>query len=202
MQPLVILGAGTFALEVTDLVDDLGGYEVVGYVVNQDGPIAVDKELMLSWNEFSKLAYKALIIGAMVSTRRVSFINQALALGFRSATLIHPSASVSKKATVVPGAIISRQVTIGCHSVVGSHTIINRAASIGHHSFVGPFSTIGPGANVAGQVHIEAGVMVGIGATIIEKLTIGQDAKIGAGSVVVSSVKANAKVFGNPAVEH
>lgn len=202
MQPLVILGAGTFALEVTDLVEDLGGFEIVGYAVNQDGPVAVDKELMLTWSELLRLAHKALIIGAMVSVNRVGFINQVLALGFRSATLIHPSASVSKKSTVVPGAIVSRLVSVGCHSVIGSHTIINRSASIGHHSFIGPFSTIGPGVDIAGQVHVEAGVMVGIGARVLERLTIGHDAKVGAGSVVLSSVKAGARVLGNPAVEH
>lgn len=199
MQELIILGAGTFAVEVTDLIEDIGGFEILGYLVNREGNVSVDK--MLSWEDLSKHPH-ARVVGAMVSTDRAGFISQVLRLGFKSLSLVHPSASVSKRATILPGAIIGRQVAIGCHATIGSFAIVNRSASIGHHSLIGPFSTIGPGANIAGQVDIESGVMVGMGATVIERLIIGRNARIAAGSVVLANVKGDTKVMGNPAMEY
>ncbi|WP_428098153.1 DapH/DapD/GlmU-related protein [Demequina sp.] len=48
---------------------------------------------------------------------------------------------------------------------------------------------------------IEDDVSVGANATLIGPITIGRGAVIGAGSVVTRSVRAGARVAGNPAVE-
>jgi hypothetical protein len=111
MQKLIVLGAGTFAVEVTDLIEDIGGYEIIGYCVDRKGPVAVEKDRLISLvdlMEFNDPVWNRGVqfIGAMVSTERNEFIEAMLALGFEPTTVIHPSASVSKTAIVLPGAIM------------------------------------------------------------------------------------------------
>lgn len=187
MEPLIILGAGTMAQEVTELVEESSSYQIIAYAVNQgwqEGQTLYGKPI-LNQEQLSEYIHKAMVIRAIFSPDCLDFIEIIKQMGFNFAKIIHPSASVAKSTQVYPGVVVNRLVAIGCHSDIGRHALINRGCTIGHHCLVKDGVTFGPGVNVAGNVTIGAGALIGMGANIIQKANIKPGQKIRAGSLIV-----------------
>ena len=189
MQLIAILGAGYFAMEVTDLIGDIGGIEIIGYIVNQTGNMLC-KPIITA----EQLPDSVKMIGAMIAQERMSFIKEMEAHEFIS--VIHPSSSISMSAITHDGVVVNRLVAIASHARVGKHVVINRCVAIGHHTEIGNYSTIGPGVNIAGNVKIGENVFIGMGANILEGRRIGKGAYISAGSVVTKDVPDYGKMAG------
>ena len=77
---------------------------------------------------------------------------------------------------------------------------IDSNVCIGHDVRVGENTFMTCGASIAGLVDIGKDVYIGMNAAVKQRLAIGDRAVVGMGSVVISNVKADTKVFGNPAV--
>ncbi|MEO6063502.1 MAG: acetyltransferase [Thermoflexales bacterium] len=202
-MPLLLLGAGACAMDVADLAADLPQFEVTGFVVSvppfQPGDSLLG--LPIHWvDDIGQYADSHLVACAIVTTRRYALIERIGGMGFRFATIIHPSARVSRAASVGEGSIVSSGVQIATHTQIGRHVFVNRGALIGHHNKIGEYSTISPGANLAGYVETGRRVWIGLGANILEKRTIGECAVVGAGALVMKDVQARTKVMGVPAV--
>ena len=133
------------------------------------------------------------------TTQRRRFIQQAAALGFHFATIIHPSARLSKRSSVGEDSVLGAGVIIASHTKVGNHVIINRSSLIGHDTAIGDYVTISPGGNIAGRVSIGEGTYVSIGAIVLDRMTIGSHSVIGAGAVVTKDVAERVQVMGVPA---
>lgn len=201
-QPLVILGTGLFAEDVADWLADLPGYEIIGFVegLDQARCTATILDRPIYWiDDVAALATTCWGICAVGTPRRSRFIQQAADLGLRYAAVIHPSAQVSRRATVGEGSIVSRSSIVSTGTQLGRHVIVNRGCLIGHHDRIGDFVTISPGANLAGRVCIGHYTYVGMGAVILDGLTIGSNVIVGAGAVVTRDVPDSVQVVGVPA---
>lgn len=199
---LLILGTGTFAMEAADLVDDIGGWDIVGFVASlppyQPGDTILG--LPVYWvDELERFDNSHHAVCALVTTKRWKFIEQVTAFGIPFATIIHPTARVSRRATVGEGSVISAGVQVSTHTHIGRHVVINRGALIGHHDTIHDYVTISPGANIAGSVTIGTRTYVGMGALIVEKRTIGSQVVVGAGALVTRDVPDRVRVLGLPA---
>jgi sugar O-acyltransferase (sialic acid O-acetyltransferase NeuD family) len=201
-EKLAILGRGLFALEVVDLVEETGRYEVTAFIENWDREETRQSLLgrPIIWiDETASLASTHKAVCALGTTHRQGFIEQAAAIGFEFATIIHPSVRLSSKSSVGEGSILSVGVVVAAYTTVGRHVIINRGSLIGHHTTIHDYVTISPGANIAGSVTIGEGTYVGIGAIVLDHRTIGAHAVIGAGAVVTRDVPDRVQVMGIPA---
>jgi sugar O-acyltransferase (sialic acid O-acetyltransferase NeuD family) len=200
-KPMLILGAGSFAIEVLD-VAELTGVRVAGFVVSDDQvpatrrhadlPIFAEGEVPFAPDEVA-------LIGGIVTTRRRAFVERMAARGFAFRTLTHPSAIVSPRARIDAGALVGAGVIVASHTHIGAHVLSNRGANVGHDNALEPFVTIGPGAILAGAVRVGAGAYVGVGAVVRDHLEIGAGAVVAAGAVVVKPVEAHVLVAGVPA---
>lgn len=199
---LIILGTRLFAEEVAEIVADGGEYELVGFGENweRERCAAPLLGLPVHWvDDLPPLAATHLAVCAIGTTKRAAYVAQVEAMGFRFATVAHPTAHVSRTARVGDGSIVSAGVVVAARAEIGRHVILNRGALIGHHSAIGDGVTVSPGANIAGRVHIGAGAFVGIGAIVVDRVTIGAGAFVGAGAVVVRDVPDHVQVVGTPA---
>lgn len=139
------------------------------------------------------------VLGNCQAKRR--FVEQAEAMGFSFASLVHPEGFVSPTATMGEGFlscyydVINSQTRIGKHCTVCSRVLLSEATTIGD------FVYIGPSVQIAGSVTIGSGVFIGISAAVSDQVTIGDGAVIGAGAVVIRDVPPGATVAGNPARE-
>ena len=201
-QKLLILGTGTFAMDVADLVSDLPDFQVVGFVASMP-PYEPGSTMLgqpIYWvDELTQFDDSYRAVCALVTTKRHHFTQQAEALGICFTTVIHPTARVSRMAAVGVGTIISSGVQVATHTQIGQHVVINRGALIGHHNVIHDHATISPGANLAGNVTVRQRAWVGLGANVLEKRTIGERSIVGAGALVTRDVAKQVKVMGIPA---
>jgi len=199
-QQLLILGTGTFAQEIADVVGEIPGIEVAGLVELYDRarcehPIAGFPVVWL--DDLAQMSSGHQLIFGIGTTRRAAYLERLSQCSF--ATLVHRSAHVSGASTLGVGTFVSCSAIIGAHTKIGEHVTVNRAVLIGHHTNVGSFVLIGPGSNIAGNTTIGQGTYIGMGAIVLDHLTIGENSVIGAGAVVTKDVPANVQVVGVPA---
>jgi len=207
MSAFILLGAGTFAQDLTDMLEECG-HKVVGYAINVgkwtpgdrflDRPVYDARCYPTHWPDEGFPQFP--ILPAIISPQRSILEMQMENLLFKAKRkFVHKSASVSPSATIEPGAVISRGVTVACQTIIQPYTIVNRAASIGHHNTIFKNATIGPGAILCGKVTVCENAVIGAGAIVLEDRIIGENASVGAGSVVTHNVEAGATVYGVPA---
>ncbi len=200
MTGLLILGAGTMAVEALDIAETMGCFEMLGFVVDVPGaaeevegfPVYTADQLSLTPNDCQ-------VVGGIVSTKRRGFIERMAKRGYRFTSLIHPSAQISRRSRVGSGCVIHPGVIIASNTVIEEHVMVNRGALIGHDNRIASFTTIGPGANLAGALMVGSGCYLGVGCVIRDHLEIGDRAVVAAGAVVVKPVAANTLVGGVPA---
>lgn len=201
MTPIVVLGAGSFAIEVLEAIELGGLFEPLGFVVSRPDQVVHARLCGLPVVPVADLAWptEVRIIAGIVSTRREDLVVEMEARGFTAASVTHPRAIVSPRAEIHPGCFIGAGAIIGSHTRLDPHVILNRGANIGHDVHVSPFVTVGPGATMAGGTTIGAGTYVGVGAVIRDHVAIGRGSVVGAGAVVVKPVGDAQLVAGCPA---
>lgn len=201
MADVVILGAGTFAVEVLEAAE-LSGLSVRGFLVSSPefaGSALLERLPVHTPDALTWTPADIALVAGIVSTKRQPFIERMAAQGFTFVAVRHPSAMVSPRADAASGSMIGAGAIVGAHAVLGPHVILNRGANIAHDVSVGAYATVGPGAIVAGAVRIGARAWIGAGAVVRDHLTIGEGAVIAAGAVVVRSVPPRTLVVGVPA---
>jgi sugar O-acyltransferase (sialic acid O-acetyltransferase NeuD family) len=158
-------------------LEELTGYKVLG---SYSFRVLPDSEIILS-------------IGVN-KTRKI--ISQKIQHKFGS--VIHPSAIVSKTASVNAGTVIFHASVIQPYAAIGKHAIINTAAAVDHDCLIEDYVHISPNAVLCGNVSVGEGTHVGAGSVVIQGIKIGKWATIGAGSVIIRDVPDYAVVVGNP----
>jgi acetyltransferase EpsM len=202
-ERILILGARRFALEVADLISDMPGVQLEGFVENQERERCRTALIGLPvyWvDELARFAGTHSGVCAFGSTRRKIFVEQAAEQGFPFTTLVHPAARLSRTSTAGAGTVLWPGVIVSGGTRIGEHVIVNRGALIGHDVEIGNCVTVAPGANIAGCCRIASGSYVGMGAVIVERVTVGAGSVIAAGSVVSKDVPDHVMVAGMPAV--
>jgi sugar O-acyltransferase (sialic acid O-acetyltransferase NeuD family) len=107
--------------------------------------------------------------------------------------LIGDAVQIGIGSRIGPGAIVSRQTTMGDHCVLDAN------CTISHDVELGAFVNIGPGASICGGVRIEEGCSIGAGATVVDGVHIGAWSVVGPGATVSDDVPAHVTVAGIPA---
>lgn len=199
-RSLIILGAGTFAVEVLEIVELSSKWPCSGFCVSDMASAPANHEgLPVVHVDGLPPPADVWLVAGIVSTRRRNMIASLMSLGYEFVAVVHPSAVISRRARVDAGAVIGAGVIVASHTSVGAHVVLNRGANIGHDNRLEPFATIGPGATLAGAVTIGPGAYVGVGATVRDHLDVGDGAVVAAGAVVVKPVEAHTLVAGCPA---
>ena len=203
---LVLIGGGGHCKSVLDAAIKMGlfdeivitdsdieaGTEIFGCKV-----VGTDDELPRLRSEGFNNAF--ITIGSIESTAlRRKLVEKIEKLGFKFATIIDPSATISEHAFVGSGSFIGKNVVVNADAVVGSHCIINTGSIVEHECKVGDFTHISVGSILCGNTEIGEDSLIGEGSTIIQGIKVGSHSIIGAGSVVVKDIHSNAKAYGNP----
>jgi sugar O-acyltransferase (sialic acid O-acetyltransferase NeuD family) len=202
MRRILILGTGTLAEELSDVISEITDCQVAGFVENLDRETCNDRlvGLPVHWvDDTPGLAADHLAVCGIATTRRRIYAEQVEALGMGLATVVHPTSRVSRAAVLAEGVVVSSGAQIAFKTTIGKCAFLNRGVSVGHHTTIGEYVTLQPGANVAGCVRIEHSVYVGMGAIIVDRVTIGEGSVIGAGAVVTKDIPPHCLALGVPA---
>jgi sugar O-acyltransferase (sialic acid O-acetyltransferase NeuD family) len=117
----------------------------------------------------------------------------------RFATVIHPSASISRFARIGYNVLIMAGVVVTSNAVIGNHVCILPNSVVHHDASVGDWTLVGAGVTIAGGTSIGKNCYIGSGSSIINDVRIGDGALVGLGANVLVSVPGNVRVVGNPA---
>lgn len=208
MQSLVILGGGGNVYDILDIVDAINARALTWHVAGllddarPRGSDVLGLPVLGSLRE-ACLLDECLFINAIrseISFRRMPEILAATGLKLgRFATLVHPQASVSSRATLGADVFVNAGVSVAGDVHIGNHVSLGPGCIIGHNAVIQAYSVLAPGAILSGSVHLAEACYVGAAAVIRQRLHIGAQALIGMGAVVVKDVAAGATVVGNPA---
>ena len=117
------------------------------------------------------------------------------------ATIIHPSAKISKYASIGSNCLIMAGVVITHNAKIGNNVIVLPNSVIHHDTEIGDFTCIGANVVIAGNVKIRESCYIGSGATILQNIQIGTKTMVGLSAVVIRNIDENKTVVGNPARE-
>ncbi|WGI26635.1 NeuD/PglB/VioB family sugar acetyltransferase [Halomonas alkaliantarctica] len=145
--------------------------------------------------------YSAAFVAIGNNRLRLSLQQSLLDAGFYIPTLVHPSSTISRFASIESGTVVMPGAVINAAAHVGCACIINTGASIDHDCLLEDGVHISPGAHLAGIVSVGKCSWIGIGASIRQQVRIGINVTVAAGAVVVKNVEDNATVAGVPAVK-
>jgi sugar O-acyltransferase (sialic acid O-acetyltransferase NeuD family) len=210
-QKLVILGTGGTSRDVVDTVRDVNTaglappIDCIGFLDDNAalwgttveglpvlGPLASAREM----GDCQFLNS----IGSPASYTQIETLILRTGVPFeRFATLIHPTASVSRTARLGRGVVVFQHVSITSNVIVGDHVVILPNTVVSHNDEIGDFTCVAGGAKISGRVRIGRGCYVGTGAALNGGIEVGEGAMIGMGSVVLRNVPAWTVVVGNPA---
>jgi sugar O-acyltransferase (sialic acid O-acetyltransferase NeuD family) len=200
-RPLLVLGTTRFSEAVAETAT-LAGLEVTGFVENlaRERPAEPLLGRPVHWvDDAASLASTHDAICGLGTTRRSIFVEQAAGLGFRFATVVHPSAYVSPSTTLGEGVYIGPRAAISPSCRIGNHVIVLQGVNVGHHAEIGDFSSLMMGANVAGSTRIGEATYIATGAVVIDHVDVGSHAVVAAGAVVAADVPDRVQVMGVPA---
>ena len=117
----------------------------------------------------------------------------------RFATIIHPSAYISRFASIGKNVAIFPNVTVMTNATIGNHVFIASKCNIGHGSKIDDYVLMSALVAIPGNVTVEEGCWIGLNASIRDGVTIGKWSLVGMGSVVLKDVEPYTIVAGNPA---
>ncbi len=114
------------------------------------------------------------------------------------ATLIHPTAVISKWVELGDGSIVTAGTVLTCNIRIGRHAHLNLHTTIGHDCTAGDYFTTAPGVNISGNCKLGHHVYLGTNASIKQSVSLCDHVTIGMGGVVVKDIKEEGVYIGNP----
>lgn len=206
MQKVIIIGAGGHAAEINDYIDLYNNLQITskhkidikGFI--DDNPDS-HKNYQFSAPYIGKIEdhqidsnCKYIIAIANIKYRR-PIIDSFLEQGAEFITYVHPTATISKSASIGVGSVIAPNVNIGPNVRIGKFNMINARASIGHDTIIGDYNFITPNVCFSGFTKIGDENMFGINSATIPNICIGSNNKIAAGMILDKNVSDNSTVF-------
>lgn len=209
MKHLIIIGVGGLARSVYEHAKNSLGYDL-----EWDIKGFLDGDIKLAEEEYEKLPAKLLgdintysieeddvficaIAEPKIKEKMCSFIQQK---DGKFINIIHKTAQIEGNIEMGTGNIVCPNVTLTANLKLGNFILFNIGCLAGHDTIIGDFSSFMAGAVICGSSQVGKRVYMATHAIALPHSRIEDDVYVGVASVVMKRVKANLKVYGNPAM--
>ena len=204
---LLILGSGGHGRVIADIAERTKLFQRISFLddsfLNSNSSKLLNSKRVIG--EISKRSiqkysseFTHAFVGIGDNKIRINWLKILETMNIEIATIIDPSAEISKYAVLEKGSFINTNVVIQCNAKIQFGSILNTSCTIDHDSIIGEGTHISPGVNVAGNVNIGKFCWIGIGSKIIQNVQIGDNVTVGGGSLVLKDIPRNLKVYGSP----
>jgi len=204
-QQLIILGCGGNARDIAEMLTDDPRYQLIGFLDENTAlhHTQLDGVPVLGGLDQLPAHPRAQVVNAVGSPasypHRAAIVERTGLPSERFATLIHPTASVSRSASIGPGTVILQQVTVTRNVTIGAHVIILPNSVVSHDCVIGDYTCIAGCVCLCGGVTVGESCYIGAAAAVRDGIAIGDGALVGIGSVVIRPVAVGTTVAGCPA---
>lgn len=205
---VVVLGAGGHGRVILDALLAADQSEVVGFLdddLKREGERVFGFPVLGLTSQLKELAEKVGFERVAVAVGdnfvRDQKLRQVQESGLRAATVVHPSARISRFVEIGNGVVILAGAVINPGTILEDNVCVNTAASVDHDNHLGRSCHIFPHATLTGGVRVGEFSYIGSGAVVNPYLRIGNYAYVGAGAVVTRDVSEGIVVAGVPARE-
>jgi sugar O-acyltransferase (sialic acid O-acetyltransferase NeuD family) len=193
---VIVVGAGGFSREIADLCETVG-HEIVAFFDERVSGLQESWGLPIV-NDIAGVSAQGAVFAigdGRARQRLAAEIFRALQLP----TLVHPTAVVSRRATLGRGVLVMQNAVVNANATVGDGTIVNVAACVAHDCSVGPWVHLAPSTQMGGGSSVGEGTFCGTSTVLLPGVRVGSWATCGAGSVVTRDVPDGVTVVGMPA---
>lgn len=209
MKDIYILGVGHNTVVYIDLAEACG-YNIKGLYHYNDERTGEDYFGYKIVGSFNDLYSKKNLVGMNFALSqgdnliRSELFNKIIELGGEIPTLIHPSATVSKRAKLGYGVVIHINAVVHPDTTIGDNTVLSYNTSITHSSKVGNHCYFASSSFLGAYTIVEDFVFMGIGAKSISGKVdrIGHHSYIGANALLTKSVEPMCTMVGSPAKKY
>jgi len=209
VKKIVILGTGGNCIDILDTLNDINQirpeYQCVGFLDDTQANWGKDLHGIKVLGPLDSAAKynDCLFVNGIGSPgnfwKKDAIICKTGVPDNRFATIVHPTASVSKMATLGAGVVVFQNATITSNVRLGKHVIVLPNAVVSHDDVIGDYTCITGGVCISGGVTIGSSCYIGTNSAINGNIAIGDYCLVGMGSVVLKSVPENSVVVGAPA---
>lgn len=204
-KPIILVGGGGHCKSVIDVAENVG-YTILGILDRPEemGKKVLDYEVVGTDNDMAKYVDKAefiVTVGQIKSPDlRIKLHKMIEQVGGKLATIVAPTAHVSKYAQLEAGTVVMHQAVVNADAKIGKGCIVNTFASIEHDVIIGDYCHISTGTIVNGECKVGKRCFIGSQSVLSNCITIGDDVIVGAGSFVRKSIFEKGVYSGNPAI--
>ena len=156
---LVIIGAGGYGRVVADIAEQIGRKVIF---LDDNSPLAADKT-----ENFILYSEHEMIPAFGNNALRLEWCNKIKDAGIRLASVDHPTAYISPKATLEEGVTVLPNAVVNTEAVLGCGCIVNVGAIVDHGTILEAGVHVAPGAIVKAENRIPALMKIESG-TVIE----------------------------------
>lgn len=204
----VIVGAGGHASMVIEALEAMGNVDVVAVLDRNPElcghqilgcPVSGGDELLPQLRREGANCFVVGLGGIGDNSPRIALYQLACSYDLQPLTVIHPSATVSGRATIGAGSVVLNGALVNGGARIGMNAIINTGAIVEHDCQIADHVHVATGAVLCGGVVVGDSAHIGAGAVVRQYLAIGSHALVAAGSVVVRNVENHTLVKGVPA---
>ncbi|MGB4985182.1 MAG: acetyltransferase [Erysipelotrichaceae bacterium] len=203
MEKIYIVGASGFGREVAWLIEQLGTYNIAGFVDDNE---KIQNSFINGLQVVGKIEYliniKTMcnvviaIANPNIRQRIAEKLQENTCLRFPN--IIAKNANMSKYVELGVGNVICDNTIITTNVKIGSFNHLNLSCTIGHDAVLADYITVYPSVNISGAVSIDNYSELGTGSKIIQGINITNSVIIGAGSVVIRDLQDSGTYVGIP----
>ena len=186
---LILIGGGGHCKSCIDVIETTGQFNILGILDDEQkvGSELLGCKYIGTDNDISSYHDKnvefLITVGQVLnSDKRKHLFKMVVDTGNRLATVISPSAYVSKWASIGKGTIVMHDVLINVDAKIGDNCIINTKALVEHDSIISSHCHISTAAVINGNVNISEGTFFGSNAVSGHSVTASAESFIKAGS--------------------
>jgi sugar O-acyltransferase (sialic acid O-acetyltransferase NeuD family) len=204
MKPLILIGGGGHCKSVID-VAECAGYTILGILDRPEevGKKVLSYEVIGTDDDMAKYADQVefiVTVGQIKSPKlRIKLHEMIDQAGGRLATIIAPTAHVSKYAKVGAGSVVMHQAVVNADAKIGKGCIINTFSNIEHDVEIGDYCHVSTGAMVNGGAYLANGTFLGSQSVVNQGVRIEWGGVIASLSVVNMNITEKGIYAGNPA---
>jgi UDP-perosamine 4-acetyltransferase len=206
-ERVVLVGSGGHAKVVLDILEAMENWDIVGVTIEKPDsaitfcgyPILGDDRVLSDLLDEGVTTAAIGVGGFTNNLLRKNIFNNLISLGFKVATLIHPSVMIARDVLIGEGSVFFGGVVINPGVRVGRNVVVATGSTVDHETQIEDDVLISAGVTVGAMVKIEKGALLAIGSTVVSGRNIGKNSLVAAGAVVVEDVAQETIVVGVPA---